>query len=49
MVVPANPIVEHLDEIENSSLGQVTRFTESFLDALLHQTAEEGLSYSITQ
>jgi len=41
--VAAGLIVEHLDAVEHIGAGNVTGFTDAFLDLLLFQTDEEGL------
>ena len=42
--MPASTVVEYLDVIEDIGTGQVTGFVDTFFDALLFKTAEEGLS-----
>lgn len=47
MAVPAGPIVEHLDVIEDIGTSQITCFVHPFLDAFFLQATKEGLRNGI--
>ncbi len=42
MTVPAGTIVKRFNVIEDIGPGQITRFIDTFFDALLLQAAEEA-------